>query len=411
MAEKLLSAKAVENAKPTGVVRYLNDGNGLRLQIRPDGRRYWMLRYKLDGKESTYLLGTADTLGLAEARDRAQEARELVRQGRSPSVERKVGKAAQIAADKATFRVVSEEWLERNRPNWSAHHHERNAGLLRRILLPTLGDIPVADITEAALLRPLLAAYDGGIKESARRARAVAAQVFRYAKDTHRATHNPALELRDSSLMPPVQQKHFAALPSDQVGSMLKKLDASRTSPVVKAAIRLMLYTGLRDYSLRSARWSEVNLNASIWTVPGERMKSGRVHSVPLPRQAVEILTDLQNLTGRTGFVFASYGKEGHLAENTLRITLHRLGFPVTAHGTRSLLTDLLNRHNFNADAVERQMDHVEANAVRRAYLRDDFAEHRRAMMQWVADWMDAEQSGTVLPAMPDNVVALRRVV
>jgi integrase len=207
-----------------------------------------------------------------------------------------------------------------------------------------------------------------------------------------------------------VAVKSFAALQPEQVGPMLRALKASDCSPQVKAAIELMLMTGLRDFSLRSARWNEIDLTGASWTVPAERMKHGQDHTVPLPKQAVEILTELKKLTGRKpgGFVFASSGKAGFLAENTIRLTLHRLGFKVTAHGFRSLLTDLLNERGFNRDAVERQLAHVEKDKVRRAYLRSDFMEHRKVMMQWLANWAYAERDQADTPAMPDNVIALR---
>jgi len=153
-------------------------------------------------------------------------------------------------------------------------------------------------------------------------------------------------------------------------------------------------------------------LRGKSWTIPAERMKSGRAHKVPLPRQAVAILTELAKLTRRepTSFVFASNAsKHGHLAENTLRLRLHGLGFDVTAHGFRSLLTDLLNVRGFNADAIERQLDHQQKDKVRAAYLRSDFYDYRREMMQWVADWADTQRAKTKAPALPSNVLPMRR--
>jgi integrase len=240
----------------------------------------------------------------------------------------------------------------------------------------------------------------------------VAAQVFAYAKDTHRATHNPGRELASSSVLKKPEVRHFAALKPAQVGPMLRALDASNVEPVTRTALILMLYTGVRDAALRAARWQEFDLRAKCWTVPAERMKSGREHRVPLPAQSITMLTELAKLTRRKpdSFVFASHGKAGFLAENTLRMRLHGLGFKVTAHGFRSLMTDLLNVQGFNADAIERQLDHVQKNQVRAAYLRDDFYEYRRSMMQWLADWADAQRNKEKAPRLPSNVVPMRRV-
>lgn len=411
MARELLTDLACKRAKPGAAVRYLNDGNGLRLLIRPDGARYWLLRFRFDGKESAHGLGAFPEVGLAEARTKAGEARKVIEAGGHPTKARRVRRATRTEAHKATFRAIAEEWLERNNRDWSGHHLERNRGLLNRILFPDLGELPVEEITAAMLSAVLVKHYDSGIRESARRARAVAAQVFAFAIDSHRAKHNPARELSGSSLLKPAEVRHFAALKAEQVGPMLRAFAESGMEPVTRAALLLMLFTGLRDAALRGARWQEIDLKAATWTVPPERMKSGREHRLPLPTQAVEILGVLAKLTGSKpgAFVFASTGKAGYLAENTLRVALHRLGFKVTAHGFRSLITDKLNVQGFNPDWIERQLDHVMKDKVRASYLRTDFFDQRRPMMQWFADWAEAERNETAAPAMPDNVIALRR--
>ncbi len=412
MAKEILKDTACKGAKPRAKVHYLNDGDGLRLLIRPTGARYWLLRYRFDGAESTYSLGSYPEVGLSEAREKAAEARKTIKAGGHPTKAKRVRRAQRTEASKATLKAVAEEWLEENRADWSGHHSERNRGLLERILYPDLGELPIDEITEPMLLDTLRRHYNKGIRESARRARAVAAQVFAFAKETHRATHNPARELAGSKLLKRPEVRHFAAIKAEQVGPMLRALAASGTEPVTKAALLLMLFTGLRDAALRGARWQEIDWDAATWTVPAERMKSGRVHRLPLPKQAVAVLRHLASMKGTEpgAFIFASIGKAGYLAENTLRVALHRLGFKVTAHGFRSLLTDVLNEAGFNPDAIERQLDHVQKDKVRAAYLRTDFFEQRRAMMQWVADWAEAERNETAAPALPDNVVALRRV-
>jgi integrase len=269
------------------------------------------------------------------------------------------------------------------------------------VLLPKLEKLPLTGIDAGALLRVLKAAERAGIAESARRARAIAAQIFDYAIGTGRATVNPARDLAKALRKPEV--RHFAALPVEQVGDFLRALAESTMEPVTKAALRLMLLTGLRDYSLRGALWGEVDLNAGRWTVPAERMKRGEAHTVPLPTQAIAVLRDLAKLTNRgpDSFIFASTGKSGHLAETTLRLALHRLGFKVTAHGFRSLLTDQLYLAGFRSEWVERQMHHREKNQVRAAYLRTDFIEQRATMMQWWADATDALSLGQSQPALP----------
>ncbi len=417
MATDLLSDRQCSGAKGKTKVYYRNDGKGLRLQVRPDGVKYWMLRYLVttaDGtrKESTNGLGRYPDVSLTDARVEARKARALIAAGHHPTAARRVERAQQAESRDATFKSLSVEWLERCRADWSPHYYERNEGLLRRVLWDDLGRLPIVEISEPVLLKALRKTYDAGQKESARRARAVAASVFQYAKDTHRADSNPARELASSSLLKKPDVRHFAAMQKDQVGPFLRAMVKSETEDVTRVALVLMLYTGLRDFALRAAKWDEINLETATWTVPAERMKSGRVHTIPLPTQAVEMLTVLAAQTRRKpdAYVFASRGKAGFLAENTLRVRLHALGFKVTAHGFRSLMTDLLNEQGFNADAIERQLDHVERNKVRAAYLRSEFIDYRRTMMQWLADWADAQRKKTAVPELPSNVVPLRQV-
>ena len=135
-------------------------------------------------------------------------------------------------------------------------------------------------------------------------------------------------------------------------------------------------------------------------------MKSGRIHQVPLPIQAIAALRCLQPITYRSpdSFVFSANTKAGYIAENTLRLALHRLGHKVTVHGLRSLITDVLNESGFNADAVEKQLDHLEQNEVRRAYLRSNFMVERKRMMQWFADWCEGKAEGGVT----NNVISMQ---
>jgi integrase len=394
MPNHLLSASACAKAKPNTSIYYLNDGGGLRLQVHPNGSRYWLFRYRLNGKESTYSLGQYPALSLVDARRETALARGLVVSGRNPSLDRKIATQSRIKSDQSTFGAIAHDWLEHNRSDWAANHLERNQGLLRRYLLPKLGGLPADEITEPMLLQVLRECYKN-TPESARRARQVAAQVFRFGKDSHRCNTNPASDLSRSSLLKPVGHKPFAALPKEELGQFLRALDESGVEPVTRVAIFAALYTGLRDYAIRGAKWGEIDLEAGTWLIPACRMKTRREFKTPLPQQLTSEFSHLYELTygGEESVVFASYGKHGHLAENSLRIAMHRMGFAYTLHGFRSLMTDVLNEQNFNSDAIERQLDHTVANSVRRSYLRTDFWDERVRMVQWYADWCNLQKN------------------
>lgn len=399
-AEKLLTETMCKAAKPSAKVYYLNDGAGLRLRIRPDGSRTWVYRYRLGGKETSTGLGAYPIVALQVARSKALEAKEHVSKGDNASTAKRIAKADRIVKGEETFGAIARDWLAYNKSEWSSHHHERNKGLLDRYLLPALERIPIDSIKEAYLYSIIKEPYDKGTKESARRARGIAAQIFSYARATHRGTINPARDMADNPYFKKPPVKHFVALPQNQVGALIQELNKTGDDQILDAktvcALRLALYTGLRDNSIRGALWHEIDFDSGIWTIPSSRMKSGREHQVPLPTQAIQALREIEPLTYREpkSYIFPGGGKHKIMSENTVRLALHRLGFKVTAHGMRSLITDVLNENGFNADAIERQLDHIEKSQVRRAYLRSNFMDERMKMMQWFANWCDAKARG-----------------
>ena len=407
-AEKLLSEAACKAAKAKATIYYLNDGAGLRMRIRPDGSRTWIYRYRLDGKEMSTGLGAYPTISLQIARANAQEARLEVSRGNNPSTTKRIAKTKQITKGSNTFGVIATEWLEHNQAGWSSTHYERNEGLLRRYLLPDLAKLPIESISEAYLFTVVKKIYDKGTKVSAARTITIASQIFSYARATHRSTTNPARDMSDNQYFKKPPIKHFEALPKEQVPMLMTALNKSTADQQLDiktvCALKLAIYTGLRDNSIRGAKWMEIDLDKNTWTVPASRMKSGKEFKLPLPVQAVVVFKNLEPLTFRepSSYVFPSKGKYGYMAENTLRLALHRLGFKVTVHGMRSLITNVLNEQGFNRDAIERQLDHQEPNQVRASYLRSDFMDIRATMMQWFADWCD----GIVVES---NVITMKR--
>ena len=397
MAEKLLTDTKIRNAKPRDRQYYLSDGGGLRLRIKSNGSRSWLLRYQIAKKENTVSLGAYPVFSLSDARERATEYKKLLGCGINPALYKSEQKDQFLEAQIATFGMISREWLSINKETWSDSHFERNTGLLKRVLWKSFERTPITQISEDDLLRVLREYYDGGAKESARRAQLVAAQVFSFAKETKRVSANPARELKGSPFLKKTPVKHFSALKQQQVGELMTLLmktgSEQRLSINTQCGLLLALYTGLRDHSLRGAKWSEIDFEGKKWTVPAARMKKRRSHTIPLPKQAIEILKKLYalNYSGEDTYVFPSNNKSDYMAENTLRLGLHRLGFKVTVHGMRSLITDVLNENEFPPDAIERQLDHVVGNQVKSAYLRTDFFKKRIDMMQWFADWCDKQ--------------------
>ena len=405
--EKLLTEAACKAAKPKSKLYYLNDGAGLRLRIRPDGSRTWIYRFRLAGKEMSTGLGSYPQVSLQIARTKAVEAKQHVVKGDNPSIANRIAKANQIIKGEATFGAIARDWMAHNKPEWSDHHYERNEGILRRYLLPDLERLPIDSIKEAYLFTIIKVPYDNGKKDSARKARSIATQIFSHARATHRGTINPARDMSDNPYFKKPPVKHFTALPKDQVNDLIQALNKTGPEQILDiktvCALRMAIYTGLRDGSIRGAQWKEIDFEKCIWTVPASRMKSRREHQVPLPTQAIASLLTINPLTCRdeNSLIFPGSGKNKIMSENTIRLALHRLGFKVTTHGMRSLITDVLNEQGFNPDAIERQLDHVEQSQSRKPYLRTNFMDERIKMMQWFADWCDGKTNS-------ENVIQLK---
>lgn len=410
MAEKLLGERKVANAKPKAAPYRLSDGGGLALRVMPTGAKYWQMRFRYAGKENTLQIGSYPHVLLEKARRERDKHREVLRQGQDPIVARQVHRARAQRASAETFEAIAQEWLEHRKPDIAPVTHERNAGLVRRVLLPKIGALPLREIDATVLLSALRVTEKKGLRMSVRRARTIAGQIFTYAMASGRANANPARDVAKALTKKP-ETTHYAALSVAQIAPLLKALEGGPgVTDTVAAALKLLLYTGLRDGSLRGAQWKEIDFDKREWTIPAQRTKRREEHTVPLPTQAIAVLKQLHRLTGRgaESFVFASTGKAGFLAENTLRLALHRLGFKVTAHGFRSLLTDELYKAGFRSEWVERQMHHKDANEVRAAYLRTDFREQRATMMQWWADACDAMRTGKQAPKLPTKVIEFK---
>jgi integrase len=261
---------------------------------------------------------------------------------------------------------------------------------------------PIGEIAAPELLAVLRRVEARGALEVAHRIKQICGQVFRYAVATGRAHRDPTGDLRGA--LPPAAERHHAALtrPGDVAG-LMRAISTYQGSFVVRCALRLSALTFVRPGELRKAEWSEINLDEGVWRIPAARMKMRNEHLVPLPRQAVEVLRELHQLTGAGKYVFPGARTVGRpMSENTITAALRRMGYDrgqMTAHGFRTLASTLLNEMGWRADAIERQLAHSERDEVRAAYNRAEYLSERRRIMQAWADYLDGLiAGGTVVP-------------
>jgi integrase len=385
----MLTIKAIEAARPGPQARKLFDGHGLYLEIRPNGSRLWRLKYRLGGIEKRISFGAYPEVSLKEARERREEARRLLRDGRDPSAERQAAKAG---ARTDTLEAVAREWYGRWRQDKVESYHAVVLRALERDVFPRLGQVPVGELEPVTLLPVLRAVEARGAIETAHRIKGYLGLVCRYAVATGRAVRDPTADLRGA--LTPVTADHHAAITEPRpFGALLRAIDGYQGQYATLYALRLAPLVALRPGELRHAEWGEIDFDTATWIVPASRMKLRRDHVVPLSRQAMEILEAMRpHSKGRLVFP-AMRGKDRPLSENTLNAGLRRLGYSsdeATAHGFRaSFRTMGAEILHFPAELMEHQLAHAVRDPLGRAYNRTEFLPERREMMQRWADWCD----------------------
>jgi integrase len=394
----MLNDTRIRSAKARERDYKLTDFDGLYLLVRKNGSKLWRFAYRFDRKQKQIALGAYPEVTLADARDRREAARKVLANGKDPSLERRLEKIARAAGGN-TFREVAEEFLDKQQREGRA---EATLGKNRWLLEPayaTFGDRPIGEVTAPELLHSLRKLELRERYESARRLRAVAGMVFRYAIATGRATRDISVDLRGALTTP--KENHRAAITEpSEVGALLRAIEGYSGQPTTRLALQLSALLFVRPGELRLARWREIDFDRAIWVVPAATMKMNRPHRVPLARQAIVILRELHRITGQGEYVFPAVDSVRRcMSNNTLNAALRRLGYSkeeVSVSGFRTTASTLLNEMGrWNRDAIERQLAHLEENDVRRAYMHAaEFWSERVEMMQVWADYLDQLRYG-----------------
>lgn len=400
-AEIMLTVTKLDGLKPREKLYRVADSGGLCIEIHQNGARYWRYRYRFADKQKMLSLGAYPETSLKAARKKRDAARDQVEAGTDPSMKRKQEKLTARYTAENGFEAVAREWIK-GRKNLAPATLEKLNWMLGTHAFPWLGVRPVSEITAPELLAVLRRVESMGKLETAQRLKQVCGQVFRYAIATGRAERDPSGDLR-GALQTAKTRHHSSITDPVKVGELLRAIDGYEGNLVSVCALRFAPLVFVRPGELRRAEWQEMDLDAGEWRIPGERMKMRVPHVVPLSRQAVAILRELEPLTGKGRYVFPSIRSARiPMSEGTVNAALRRLGYDkdtMTGHGFRSMASTLLHEQGWKSDLIERQLAHGERNEVKAAY---NYAEHlpeRRKMMQAWANYLDGLKTGAkVLP-------------
>lgn len=406
----MLTDTLIRNAKPKAKPYKLPRELGLFVLVNPTGAKWWRFAYRFAGKEMLLSMGTYPEVPLTLARQRRDEARRQIAAGINPSDQRREARAATVAATDGAFSAVVERWKADELMAASDSYQLNVTRMLDRDVLPYIGTRPIIEIKPRDLIAIFNRIRERGLEETARRSRTVVGQIFRYAIRRGLAETDPTQPLRGERRIKPV--RHYAAFtdPAD-VSRLMRAIYDYKGTPEVRAAVKLSALLFQRPGEIRRMQWPELDMEAAQWRYVVS--KTNTPHIVPLPAQAVEILQEIQPLTGHglglkpdaPHYVFPTpKTKLRPLSENAVRQALRNMGFTneeMTAHGFRAMARSLLAELGWKPDAIERQLSHKAAGPLGSAYDRAAYLVERKAMMQAWADYLDTLRSRV-------NVVALR---
>ncbi|BBT72766.1 integrase arm-type DNA-binding domain-containing protein [Klebsiella sp. WP8-S18-ESBL-06] len=403
----------VRSAKPQEKEYTLVDGDGMFLLIHPNGSKYWRFRFRFGGKQHLMAFGVYPETSLADARQKREEARKLVAAGIDPREHKRAVKEEQ-AKEAITFESVAREWHATNK-KWSEEHSRRVLKSLEDNLFLAIGKSSIEELKTRDLLAPIKVVEATGRFEVASRLQQRTTAIMRYAVQSGLIDYNPAQEM--AGAVASSNRVHRPALELKRLPELLHRIDSYTGRPMTRLAVELTLLIFIRSSELRFARWSEIDFETAMWTIPAEReaiegvkhsqrgSKMRTPHLVPLSRQALDILRQVHKFSGNRDFVFVGdHNPRKPMSENTVNKALRVMGYDtkvdICGHGFRTMAcSSLIESGLWSRDAVERQMSHMERNSVRAAYIhKAEHLDERRLMLQWWADFLDVNREKWISP-------------
>ena len=391
---------------PEKTFKRFTDSEGLYLEVRKNGGKYWFWKYRVQSLEKVIekrlSLGVYPKVSKEQAREKRNEARKLLEQGQDPAHVKKMQKRDRQRAIGQTFKEVALEWHKVKKPSWSESHGLRTLRLMERDLFPFIGERPMKDIMGSEILFALRKVEERGAIETADRGLMLCRQIWEYVAldgitDATRGIKSKLKPYRGKNLPAILDPKRFAQL--------LRAIDGYKGTPIVRSALKLSPILFQRPFNLRTMQWSQLNLQEGVWTIPSAEMKrekyekeNGDDHLVPLPSQAIEILNEVKRYTGNGKYVFrGERSAASPMSDGTINRAIRTLGFgdEQVAHGFRAsgrtMLDEVLNkdwRH------IEAQLAHTVKDANGTSYNRTQFIKQRMEIMQDWANYLDTIKAG-----------------
>jgi integrase len=396
----VLNDAKLRAATPRDKAYKLSDSQRLYLLVTPQGGKLWRLNYAYDSKQKTLAIGRYPSLSLLEARERRDQAKRLLADGKDPAVAKKLKIEANIESSRMTFERVAREWHEANKPQWAKVHAEEVIRTLQRDVFPRIGSLPIRDLNPPKILEVLRAIESRSAIETAKRIRQRISTIYAYAIASGLADTDPA-ERVGAALQPlPKKGRQPAITDIVPLRKMLMTVDSDFARPVTRLALRLIALTAVRPGELRGALWEEfqdLDGKAPLWRIPAARMKGdvdrkdepGGDHVVPLAPASVAVLKAVWKLSGQGKVVFPN-NRHAHrpMSENALGYLLNRAGYHGrhVPHGFRAAFSTIMNEwakehgRPDDREVIDLMLAHIPNNKVEGAYNRAAYMPRRREL-------------------------------
>jgi integrase len=390
----MLTDAQVRKIKPLDKKKRYSDEKGLYLEVTPSGGRFWRLKYRFNGRESTLTIGSYPEISLAQARRARDEARIQLYNNIDPNTVK--NQRLQQMDESTLFKSLAMEWMEDRKAVIKETTYLRDLSVFEKDLFPALGDMPIDQIKGKDVLACAKKIEERGAQEMAKRSIPLAGRIFRFAIRKGLIENDPTPHLHEA--LKPRKVKHMARLDISEFPPFLERMDRYHGNPMIKTAIQLMTLTFVRTAELRMMEWDEINFETKLWRIPAEKMKMAQPHIVPLSRQALQLIEGLRPLTGNKQYVFYNHSIAKPMSSNALLCVIRTMGYngKMTGHGFRGLASTTLHEQGYMHDAIEIQLAHRVGNAVSQAYNHAQHLEYRVKMMQEWSDFIDGLRNKTI---------------
>ncbi len=383
----MLNDTQVRNLRPKHKLYRVSDSHGLCIEINPNGSKLWRHRYRFNNKATMKALGTYPEVSLLDARQARDRNKQLLK-GLNPK--RPKIDSYRDNPDEISFKGMFLNWINNKKVEWTPGYAEDILQRANSYLLPIIGKMPIDKISSTIMLKLLLEIQDKGLLDTLQKVKGIANSVFSHSVGMGIITVNPVRDLPNDIFKKKLIKQHATITDPKEIGLLLNMLDQHIGSDEVNAALTIAPHVFLRPGELTGLLWSEVDFHARLIRINANRMKTKKVHLVPMSNQVLTTLKNLSQIDTGSDYVFPTpRNKNASITTNALLVAIRSLGidkFTFTTHGFRHMASIRLNELGYRADIIELQLAHTQSNTVRAVYNRNEHLEERRTMMQ---DWSD----------------------